>query len=677
MGAATATAASVRWVPSTAMLGWALAATSLSLVAATLTVAVAFDANEVLLLYALVLATITPVVGALILARQPRNAVGWLLLLVGVFEGGVALANVWALAALDTAPGALPGGQLAAWLSDWLWIPAHAIVITFLPLLFPDGRLPSPRWRPVAFLAGLGLAVQLAAPASVLPQISLRTSYWEFYPDERVAELTGSVGYYTLVAVALLSITGLLIRLRRMPRGTRGAYVWFAGGAIVTVLLLLPVNRLITDPGVRELVRTASGIALPVGALVAIVRHRVYGIDVVVNRTLVYAGLSVVLVGVYLLAANLVTWVDPTNGTMSTLGGAAATALVLSPARDRVQRGVNQLMYGQRDDAGQVVTAIGERVSAIASASETLEDVAAQIAASLRLPYVALEVHGVTGPRVVAASGSPEGAMTHLPLVTGGEVVGHLVVTARRGQRRLSDRDRRALEDIARIAATAVRQVELTEDLRRSRERLAAALEEERRRIRRDLHDGLGPGLATIVMGLEETRAVHRADPERAERLLLDLKTQTRAAIDDVRSLVYGLRPPALDDLGLVGAVRQLVTATSTRTGLPLVLDAPDTIPELPAAVEVAAYRIAQEAVTNIVRHADATTARITISCADAALQLRISDDGCGLPDHLVAGVGVTSMRERVHDIGGTVQLSTDGGTVVEAVLPLEPSWVA
>jgi signal transduction histidine kinase len=677
MEVATATAGQVRWVPRAVTMGWSLAACSLLLVAATVTVALTFDASEVLLRYTLVLATITPVVGALIVARQPHNAIGWLLLLVGVFEGGVALANVWALAALDTAPGLLPGGQLAAWFSDWLWVPGHAIVVTFLPLLFPDGRLLSPRWRPVAVAAGFALVLQLAAPMSVLPQIHLRTSFWEVYPDERVAELVGGAGYYAIATVALLSISSLIVRLHRMPRDARGAYVWFAGGAIVTVLLLLPINQLITDPTVREVIRTASGIALPLGALVAIVRHRVYGIDVVVNRTLVYAGLSVVLVGVYLLAANLVTWVIPTTDTLSTLGGAAVTAIVLSPARDRLQRGVNRLMYGQRDDARQVVAAIGARVSAMASARDTLDEVVARIAASLRLPYVALEVHSVPGPRVVAAAGLPEGATTRVPLLAGGEVVGNLVATARRGQQHLSDRDRRALEDIARIAATAVRQVELTEDLRRSRERLAAALEEERRRIRRDLHDGLGPGLASIVMGLEETRAVHRADPDRAEAVLLDLKTQARTAIDDVRSLVYGLRPPALDDLGLVDAVRQLTTSTAARTGLTLDLEVPDTLPELPAAVEVAAYRIVQEALTNVVRHADAVNARVTISCSDAALQLRVADDGRGLPDHLVAGVGVTSMRERVQDIGGAVQLFADGGTVVDAVLPLEPTWAA
>ncbi|CAN5542120.1 sensor histidine kinase [soil metagenome] len=250
--------------------------------------------------------------------------------------------------------------------------------------------------------------------------------------------------------------------------------------------------------------------------------------------------------------------------------------------------------------------------------------------------------------------------------------MGYLVAGPRRGHKRLTDRDRSALRDIGRVAATAVRRVQLSDEVYRARERLACDLEEERRRIRRDLHDGLGPALATIVMGLEEARAVHRADPERADALLVQLKGQAREAIDDIRSLVYGLRPPALDDLGLLEAIRQTVDATGARSELTVTLDGPRELAPVPAAIEVAAYRIVQEALTNVVRHAAATQADVTIRCTGGQLCIRVADNGRGLPGDLVAGVGLTSMRERLRDIGGRLTIGSDGGAVIDATLPLE-----
>lgn len=251
-----------------------------------------------------------------------------------------------------------------------------------------------------------------------------------------------------------------------------------------------------------------------------------------------------------------------------------------------------------------------------------------------------------------------------------GELVGELVVATRRGQGRLSPRDRAALREVAPVVGAAVRQIQLAEDLHRARGRLANVLEEERRRIRRDLHDGLGPSLATVVMGLEEARAVHRDDPERTERLLEDLKHHTRGAIEEIRSLVYGLRPPALDELGLRAALEQLVHGTIGRTAIDVTFEAPDTLSPLAAATEVAAYRIVQEALTNVVRHSRATSASVVLSLTDDALTIEVSDDGGGMPQPLVPGVGITSMRERVEDIGGTIGFSGPPGTTVRVTLP-------
>jgi signal transduction histidine kinase len=513
------------------------------------------------------------------------------------------------------------------------------------------------------------MALRFGAPMSVLSQLRLRSSAFEFYPDERLATTLGSLGYDLVRIAAIASLAALLWRLLRMPAERRGPYVWFAAGAALTVLLVVPL-QLIGDPLAHELVRLLAVVSLPAGAAVAILRHRVYGIDVVVNRTVVYVALSAILVAVYLGSAALVDALIEGPRSVATVAAAAATALVLTPVRERLQRIVDRLMYGERDGAHLVVSAIGDRLGAIADGADVLTDATAQIAQALRLPYVAIEVETAGGIEVLAASGDAVDLVERLPLLANGAVVGHLVAGMRRGQARLSERDRAALRRIAAIAAAAVHQVQLTDELRRARGRLASVLEDERRRIRRDLHDGLGPALATVVMGLEETRAVHRRDPERTDELLLDLKTQTRGAIEDIRSLVYGLRPPALDDLGLLGAVEQLVSGTAARTGLRVRLDANGPLPDLSAAVEVAAFRIVQEALTNVVRHAGATRAVVSLECGDAELRIAVRDDGHGLPREVVPGVGLTSIRERAEDVGGGVTVTSDRGTVVEAVLP-------
>jgi signal transduction histidine kinase len=213
----------------------------------------------------------------------------------------------------------------------------------------------------------------------------------------------------------------------------------------------------------------------------------------------------------------------------------------------------------------------------------------------------------------------------------------------------------------------------LTTQLQRSRERLVTAREEERRRIRRDLHDGLGPALAGIAMQLDAARRLMRRDQDAAGRLLQDLREQTQAAIADIRRLVYELRPPALDDLGLTGALAQHAASCSVPGGLQVSIDADPGLPALPAAAEVAAYRIATEAVTNVTRHADARTATVKLAAAESVLLVEVTDDGRGISPGHRAGVGLTSMRERAEELGGsfTVAPRPGGGGIASARLPL------
>jgi signal transduction histidine kinase len=271
---------------------------------------------------------------------------------------------------------------------------------------------------------------------------------------------------------------------------------------------------------------------------------------------------------------------------------------------------------------------------------------------------------------IVAAYGSPMTDPVGLPLVYQTETVGSLLLGPRAGES-FSAADRRLLADLARQAGVAAHAVRLTAELQRARERLVTAREEERRRLRRDLHDGLGPQLASQTLTLTAARKLLRHDLDTAEVLLTDAMAHAQAAISDIRRLVYALRPPALDDLGLVAALREQA-AHYDASGMQITIDAPERLPSLPAAVEVACYRITQEALTNVVRHAGARTCVVTLTVSDA-LELAIRDDGSGLSADHRAGVGLTSMRERAEELGGTCVIAPvrDGGTCVRSRLPL------
>jgi signal transduction histidine kinase len=259
-----------------------------------------------------------------------------------------------------------------------------------------------------------------------------------------------------------------------------------------------------------------------------------------------------------------------------------------------------------------------------------------------------------------------------IPLIYQNEVVGELVLAPRQQGERWTATDRRFLQDLAPQIGVAVHAVRLTADLQRSRERLVTAREEERRRLRRDLHDGLGPQLSSQTLTLTAARKLLRDDPDAAEQLLLDATTHAQEAIADIRRLVYVLRPPALDDLGLCAAIQELLHQYRS-SGVTLMLDAPSLLPALPAAVEVACYRIAQEALTNVIRHANAHTCIVHLR-AENELILEVRDDGQGLAPMYQRGIGLTSMRERAEELGGTCTITSphDGrGTRVLACLPL------
>jgi signal transduction histidine kinase len=291
---------------------------------------------------------------------------------------------------------------------------------------------------------------------------------------------------------------------------------------------------------------------------------------------------------------------------------------------------------------------------------------------ALKLPYAALTVRQAAGAELAAAAGTPTTETECIPLIYQQEMVGELMLAPRAPGESFGDADRRLLQDLARQAAVAAHAVRLSTDLQRSRERLVAAREEERRRLRRDLHDGLGPQLASQTLTIDAIRVHLLHDTSAADRLLVQLKEQSQGAVTEIRRLVYGLRPPSLDDLGLVEALRE-ETAICTRAGLAVRLQLDSDLTPLPAAIEVAVFRIVQEALTNVVRHADATSVSIRIGRDSEQLSVEVTDDGRGVATDRRAGVGLTSMRERAEELGGDchVDAAPGGGTRIVAHLPL------
>lgn len=414
--------------------------------------------------------------------------------------------------------------------------------------------------------------------------------------------------------------------------------------------------------------------ALPfvVGLGVAVTRHRLFDLEPVLNRGLVYGLLTAVAASLYLVVVTMAGAVMPGGSTTpASILATVAVAVAVNPLRVALQRGVSRLLYGDRDDPYSALSRLGRRFD-VAGGADLLPAVAEDVADALRAPYVRIEstalhrrVEAGTRPRW-----STESDLVEIPLVDRGERLGTLLLAPRAPGAPYSRADRRLLADLARRVAAAVRELTLRTDLQRSRERLVLAREEERRRLRRALHDELGPAIAGLGLRTEAARRLVETDPAGATAALAAVREGTTGLVGDVRRLAYDLRPPALDDLGLAGALRQHAGGIDT----PRVTVSADTdLGPLPAAVETAAYRIAVEAVANTVRHAEATSCAVHLTVADSTLEVRVVDDGRGLQPDLQAGVGITAMEERAAELGGRLQVApgTRGGTTVVASLPL------
>jgi two-component system NarL family sensor kinase len=528
------------------------------------------------------------------------------------------------------------------------------------------------------------IAVGYVGPIALYGLVWLATHLLLHTPLERIHVLIVPV-LAALFVYPPMILTILVRKYRRLhDEPTRRPLLWLlvalAGSAIAYFIIWVGPVIATGKPIVPYEVQAVPFMAVPIAMAVAVLRYRALNVEVAVSRMVVYGALTIGAVGTYVALISGWAFVfGPVTSVWWQAAVVAGIAVVSQPVRARFQSLINKRLYGDRDDPYRVVSALASRLENTPTASTMLPEIVETVSAALRLPYMAIEIQARGRSETAASVGKPTGELYRMPLTFHGERVGNLVVGRRSSQRELTRPDRIALAEVARHAGAAVYTTRLTRDLRRSRDRLVQAREMERRRILHELHDGVGPTLAAVALGLDVSqRTVGDATP--TGELLGRLRDELQAAIVEIRRLAHGLRPPVLDRIGLIPAIREYAGALASRTvggdsslaGVTIVLEVPSSMPKLPAPVDVAAYRIICEALTNVTRHAAASSCAVRL-WVDDDLHIEVVDDGIGLPAVTNGGVGLGSMRERASELGGEflVEADHDGGTRVFATLPL------
>lgn len=588
--------------------------------------------------------------GWLLARARPRNPLGWLFLGLAVAPLlTAATVPLWAYGLETGWPKPVIRALVTVFMFSWGWG-----VFVCLPIalqLFPTGQPVTRRWGWGVWLTvGMGLLGTYGTG----PTPELGASTYLLLPGYEVAE---SLLWLT-VLVWPLALVSLVTRYIRADADVRGQLLWLLLAALVTVSLNLPWAFSLHEGS--EILFLLAFPLIPLAATVAVLRSHLFDVRLAVSRFLVYELLTVLLLGGYLALVAVLD--DQLRGVGAPVLATAVVAVAFNPLRLLLQRWVHRALYGLSHEPARLVTTVGERL-----VDEDLGGLLEALRAGLRVPWVELRV----GEQVVSVAGTRAGEHLEIPLLQGGRPLGTLTVGCRRGEHRLPAADRSVLELLAAPLAVAVRATILGQELQVSRARVVEAATQERLRLRRELHDSLGPVLTGATLMAESVGLTVRRDPERAEQLATDLAEQLRAAVGGVRRIVYGLRPAVLDEVGLVAALRR---QEGQLGHLALAVEAADDLPELPPAVEVAAYRVASEAVTNAVRHTTATSVRVALRGERDGLHLVVTDDG-GAGDGRPAwspGVGLRSMADRVQEVGGRLVAGpTPGGGRVEAVLPL------
>ena len=595
-----------------------------------------------------------------------RNVVGPLLVAAGLCHLISATATMMAVFGLN-ADWPTSAIRALSTFSNGPWQLGIGLLFPLALLLFPDGHLPSRKWAWVAWLIVISGAFQ--AVTGILADGSSFSDSAEANSILSIGlELPESVVLIAGIAsdAAYLLVIGALVwRFIRGDERTRRQVMWL----ILALLIILALNfeRLLTGDG--PILLLLSAVLIPVALAIAIVRYELFDIRVALSRTLLY-GLTIALViAVYVGVVAGLTLLVPSNAQRSvSVAAAIVVAFLFAPLRSLVQRMINRAFYGTRSDPARTAWQIGEGLRH----DDDLPGMLEQTRSALRLPWISLR--GEPDGDVIATAGTPQGIPSAgLPLTYRDNPVGTLVVGLRRGERDLHNADRRTLDLIATPLAVALHATALSEQVQQARTATVEAAAAERVRLQRELHDGVGPILTSAAFQADAASNLVHTDPAGAERLLDEIRTELRSAIDDVRRVVYGLRPIELDDAGLVGAIRQrLAGLPASQPGqIKVEMELPDQLPALSPAVELAAYRIASEAINNALTHSAGHRCLVAIT-VNGTLAVTVRDDGRP-PRSWTPGVGLRSILERAEELGGTAAAGPTGdGWEVTARLPLD-----
>jgi len=603
------------------------------------------------------------------------------------------------------------------WLA-WRWpvwsLRALAITGGLLSLyILPDGHF-TPAWtKPLALIwVGLNLIWLL------FPRVPFNTIYG---PTWRA---TPAISFLVTLAWYSTGLYAQIFRYHTVSSFTqRQQTKWITYGLVIAVMggityygIWVFTNFYKPPPGIPALLYLVGRPALagallaclPICIGIAIFRYHLWNIDFIINRTLVYVTLTGVTMGVYVLVVVTLGEILQSGDATAPFLATGLVAILFQPIRERIQRTVNRLMYGERDTPYRVVSELGRRLEGTFEPNTVLPTVVETVAQSLKLPYAAIFLKR-DGQMILAAAYPPSyisadltGStarsllplpfrvpknMVKLPLSYQGEIIGEFHLAPRAPNEPFNPADKMLLTDLARQAGVAAHNVLLTTDLEQSRQRIVTEREVARRRLGNDLHDGLGHRLAGLLRQVNIAAALLEKDPAATHTQLTKIQTQIKAALDETRTLAHSLHPPELELLGLVGALRERVQQNSEPYKLQVVFDAPADLPALPVSVQTAAYYIALESLTNVRRHSGARHCKISlhiittpnvsphlIGLDTVTLALEINDDGRGLPESSGAGLGLASMQQRAEELGGQFVIrSVPGkGTDIAAYLPVQ-----
>jgi signal transduction histidine kinase len=649
------------------------------------------------------------IVGVLVATRRPGNAIGWILLAIGFCWslddvlggiGGIGIERGWHGAAVFEA------------LSQPLWIPPIALSAVFLILVFPDGHLPSPRWRWFAWAIGIGM---------VIGGIAILVSPGGF-EDSGYPNVTNPLGIEALRNVLpILFATLLLIpigmigaavaivqRYRRSRGAERAQMKWLAlsAGAVAGIYaVVLPASLLLDSPdpplwlSLLQNISLASFALIPIAIGFAVLKYRLYDIDVVISKTLAFAALAgfigIVYVGVVVGLGQLVG--TTTNDPLVSIAATAVVALLFEPVRARVQRFANRVVYGDRATPYEVLTRFSERIAGTYATEDVLPRTARVIAEATGAERVDvwLRVDGTFRPGArwpadepMPASAPPDpagapspGGETVVPVRHRDELLGAITVVKRRGEP-LTPGETDLLDDLSGQAGLVLSNARLTADLgarleeiaaraqelRASRQRIVTTQDAERRRLERNIHDGAQQHLVALAVKLRLARGMVAKDPGRATTMLTELRREVDAAIETLSSLALGIYPPVLEERGIGAAL-----AAQAELGSVPVRIHDDGVDRQPIETEAAVYFCCLEAIQNAAKHARASRVDVTLAHADGHLTFEVRDDGEGFDTSVgAAGSGLQGMADRLSALGGTVGVeSAPGrGTVVTGRVP-------